>query len=131
MPARLSPARTLVPRTLVPWDVVRVDFPFADEAATRRRPALVIAAPSVTDAFSIIWVLMITSANRGPWPLDVPVSDLRRGGLPHACVVRTSKIATFDSRIADWIGELAEADRAKVSAAVRTILGTVTAVDAP
>jgi antitoxin PrlF len=94
--------------------------------ATRRRPALVMAAPTATDAFSIIWVLMITSANRGPWPLDVPVSDLRRGGLPHACVVRTSKIATFDSRIADWIGELAEADRVKVSAAVRTILGTVT-----
>jgi mRNA-degrading endonuclease toxin of MazEF toxin-antitoxin module len=111
---------------MVPWDIVRVDFPFADEAATRRRPALVIAAPSVTDAFSVIWVLMITSANRGLWPLDVLVSDLRRGGLPHACVVRTSKVATFDSRIADWIGDLAEPDRAKVSAAVRTILGTVT-----
>jgi mRNA-degrading endonuclease toxin of MazEF toxin-antitoxin module len=119
------PAQPPLARAIVPWDIVRVDFSFADEAATRRRPALVIAAPSATDAFSIIWVLMITSANRGPWPLDVPVSDLRRGGLPRACVVRTSKVATFDSRIADWIGELAEADRTKVSAAVRTILGTV------
>jgi mRNA interferase MazF len=120
MPAQIAPAQGIVP-----WDIVRVDFPFADEAATRRRPALVIAAPSATDAFSIVWVLMITSANRGLWPLDVPVSDLGRGGLPHACVVRTSKVATFDSRIADRIGELAEPDRAKVSAAVRAILGTV------
>jgi len=51
---------------IAPWDIVRVDFPFADQAATRRRPALVIAAPAATDAFSIVWVLMITSATHEP-----------------------------------------------------------------
>ena len=35
---------------IAPWDIVRVDFPFADQAATRRRPALVIAAPATTEA---------------------------------------------------------------------------------
>ncbi len=112
-------------RAIVPWDIVRVDFPFADQAATRRRPALVIGTPSATDAFSLLWVLMITSATRGLWPLDVPVSDLQRGGLPHACAVRTSKVATFDVRLAELIGDLAEEDRGKVSAGLRTILGAV------
>ena len=115
-------AQPPVARAIAPWDIVRVDFPFADQAATRRRPALVIAAPSATGAFSLLWTLMITSANRGLWPLDVPVSDLKRAGLPHQCVIRTSKVATFDSRIADWIGDLAEADRQAVAATLRTIL---------
>ena len=107
------------------WNIVRVDFPFADEATIRRRPALVIATPSATDAFSILWVLMITSAARGRWPLDIPISDLRLGGLSHTCVVRTSKVTTLDSRLAVRIGELAAADRAKVAACLRDLLGDV------
>ena len=36
----------------------------AEKEATRRRSALVIAAPAATDASAILWVLMITSAAR-------------------------------------------------------------------
>ena len=88
------------------WDIVRVDFAFADQAATRRRPALVIAAPAATDGFAILWVLMITSAARESWLLDVPISELRLGGLTHRCVVRVSKVTTLDERLASRIGEL-------------------------
>ena len=112
---------------IAPWDIVRVDFPFADQAATRRRPALVIATPAATDAFSIVWMLMITSATHEPWPLDVPISDLQLGGLSHACVVRTGKVTTLDSRLAARIGELSVADRAKVAARLRALLGSVLA----
>lgn len=110
---------------VAPWDIVRVDFPFADQATTRRRPALVIAAPAATDAFSILWVLMITSAARERWPLDVAISDLHLGGLSHPCVVRTSKVTTLDSRLAVRIGELAVADRAKITACLDQLLGAV------
>jgi mRNA-degrading endonuclease toxin of MazEF toxin-antitoxin module len=108
--------------TIAPWDIVRVDFPFADAATTRRRPALVIATPSATVGFSIVWVLMITSAVHGRWKLDVPVSDLRLGGLSRDCVVRTSKIAALDSRLVVRIGELAAADRAQVAAGLVELL---------
>lgn len=110
---------------LGPWDIVRVDFSFADQAATRRRPALVIAATPATDAFAILWVLMITSAAHGRWLLDVPVSDLRLGGLSHPCLVRVSKVTTLDSRLATRIGELSVADRAKVSVCLDALLGHV------
>ncbi len=110
---------------IAPWDIVRVDFPFADEATTRRRPALVIATPAATDTYSVLWVLMITSARRGGWPLDVPISDLRLGGLSHACIVRTSKVTTLDARLAVRIGILAAADRAMVAACLGELLGTV------
>ena len=108
---------------IAPWDIVRVDFPFADQAATRRRPALVIAAPAATDAFAILWVLMITSAARER--CDVPISDLRLGGLTHACVVRVSKVTTLDERLAARIGELSTPDRVKVATGLRTVLSPV------
>lgn len=107
------------------WDIVRVDFPYADAARTRRRPALVVAAPAADDRVSILWVLMITSASQGLRPSDVPVSDLPRGGLSHACVVRVSKIATLDARLASRIGELAPPDRVKVAAHVREALNHI------
>jgi mRNA interferase MazF len=112
---------------IAPWDIVRVDFPFADEATTRRRPALVIATPAATDAFCIIWVLMITSAAQGRWPTDVPISDLRRGGLSHPCVVRTSKITALDSRLATPIGDLAATDRGRVAVYLNDLLATALA----
>jgi mRNA interferase MazF len=110
---------------IAPWDIVRVDFPFTDRAGTRRRPALVIAAPVATDAFGVLWVLMITSAAGERWPLDVPVSDIRLGGLSHACVVRVSKVTTLDERLAARIGELSRPDRVVVEAGLRTLLSAV------
>lgn len=110
---------------IAPWDIVRVDFPFAERAATRRRPALVIAAPAAPDAFAVLWVLMITSAARERWPLDVPVSDLRLGGLSHACAVRVSKVTTLDERLAARIGELSTPDRVKVATGLRILLSRV------
>ncbi len=110
---------------IAPWDIVRVDFPFADQAATRRRPALVLAAPAATDAFAVLWVLMITSAARERWPLDVPISYLPLGGLSHACVVRVSKVTTLDARLAARIGELSTPDRLEVASGLRTLLSPV------
>ena len=110
---------------IAPWDIVRVDFPFADQAATRRRPALVIAAPAATGAFTVLWVLMITSAARERWPLDVPSSDLPLGGLSHACVVRVGKVTTLDERLAARIGELSTPDRAEVAAGLGMLLSPV------
>jgi hypothetical protein len=49
-------------RGIAIWDIVRVDFPFADQPRTRRRPGLVVAVPVVQDDFAMLWVLMITSA---------------------------------------------------------------------
>jgi mRNA-degrading endonuclease toxin of MazEF toxin-antitoxin module len=110
---------------IAPWDIVRVDFPFAYQAATRRRPALVVAAPAATGAFAVLWVLMITSAAHERWPLDVPISDLPLGGLSHACVVRVSKVTTLDTRLASRIGELSTSDRAEVAAGLHALLSPV------
>jgi mRNA-degrading endonuclease toxin of MazEF toxin-antitoxin module len=110
------------PTDIAVWDIVRVDFPFADEARTRRRPALVAAIPAVPEQFAVLWVMMITSARGGGWPFDVPISGLPLGGLDHACVVRVSKLTVLDARLAVRIGQLAEIDRVKVRTGLRAVL---------
>ena len=84
-----------------------------------------IAAPAATGAFTVLWVLMITSAARERWPLDVPISDLPLGGLSHACVVRVGKVTTLDERLAARIGELSTPDRAEVAAGLGMLLSPV------
>jgi mRNA interferase MazF len=99
------------PGRLSVWDVARVAFPFADSAIRRNRPALVVGTPEVHERFGVLWVLMITSAGRTPWPGDVAIGDLDAAGLPIACVVRIEKIATIDARFAERAGRLASRER--------------------
>lgn len=106
------------------FQVVRVPFPFTDRAAQKHRPALVI---SHCDRFNQpaghSVMALITSAGNPPWPLDVPIDDVSAAGLPAPSKVRF-KLFTLDHRLVRGaLGTLAEADRAKVSAALDQFLG--------
>ncbi len=107
------------------WDIVRVEFLYADQLMTRRRPALVIAAPEVDERFGVLWVLMITSARHQMWPGDVAISDLAAAGLSRACFVRSEKVATVDARLAAPIGRLAAMDRPDVATRLRAMFEDV------
>lgn len=97
------------------WNVVKVPFPYADRPVRQRRPALVVAAEDLQASHSLLWVLMITSAENRGWPSDVPVGDLETAGLPAPSVVRTTKVAVIDSHDAELLGSLAAGDRGAVS----------------
>ena len=105
------------------WDVVRVDFPYADEPTARPRPALVVATPEATAAFGLAWVLMITSARHAPWPYDVAITDLTSTGLPRPSLIRTAKIATIDRRLITTVGHLSRQDRHAVRASLKHQFG--------
>jgi mRNA interferase MazF len=104
------------------WDVASVAFPYADRSIVRHRPALVIATPDVHARFAVLWVLMITSAQRAAWPGDVAITNLEEAGLHVPCFVRTEKIATVDARRAEGAGRLVPDDRAKVANFLRELL---------
>jgi len=110
-----------------PWDVVKVPFPYTDRPIRQRRPALIIAAGEIETAHSLLWVLMITSAENRVWPEDVPVVDLSSAGLPAPSVVRCAKVATIDARDAERIGRLARANRGSIARQVKTILAPLKA----
>ena len=106
------------------WDVVVVPFPFADRAATRRRPALVVSRADPLGAVVGHHVLaMITSAGHRRWPLDVPLDDLEAAGLPAPSVVRM-KLFTLDGRLIERrVGALGPRDAATVMSALDGLLG--------
>ncbi|MEM7300608.1 MAG: type II toxin-antitoxin system PemK/MazF family toxin [Pseudomonadota bacterium] len=76
------------------WSVVVLPFPYADQLAEKRRPALVISNHLLGS--KIVWVAMITSAANQPWRDDIEIDDLQSAGLPAPSVIRPAKIATID-----------------------------------
>lgn len=106
------------------YTVVRVPFPFADRAATKHRPALVLS-----DAFAFNTpaghsvMAMITSESNAPWPLDCIVSDLAAAGLLAPSRVRF-KLFTLDHRLVRGeLGRLGKADSERVAARLAALLG--------
>lgn len=109
--------------SISPWDVVRVPFPYTERPIVQRRPAVVIASPATPLGETLLWVLMVTSAENRPWPGDVPVSDLAVAGLPVPSVVRVAKIATITQADATVLGSLVAPDRIGVRRAIAAWLG--------
>ncbi|WP_295882759.1 type II toxin-antitoxin system PemK/MazF family toxin [uncultured Thiohalocapsa sp.] len=108
-------------------DIVKVPFPYTNRPTRQFRPALVISGGDVADGeragFSLIWVLMITSAQNRGWPGDVALGDLSGTGLPAPSVVRTAKIATIEARHAARLGRVGHAVGAQVLRRVLAQLG--------
>ena len=110
--------------TFEQWDVVVVPFPFADRAAARRRPALVISpADPLGNVVGHHVLAMITSAEHRRWPLDVPLDDLDAAGLPAPSVVRM-KLFTLDGRLIERrAGALGHGDTSRVGNALARLFG--------
>ncbi len=87
-------------------DVVRVLFPHVERDFRRYRPAMVITREPIGPDGVLIWVAMITSAERQRWPGDVKLDHHDAMGLPIPSVVRTAKLATLETASAERIGRL-------------------------
>jgi mRNA-degrading endonuclease toxin of MazEF toxin-antitoxin module len=104
-------------------DVVRVLFPHVESNVQRYRPALVVTRQPVGPDGLLIWVAMITSAERKRWPADVEIEDHGAMGLPIPSVIRTAKIATLETEGADKIGSVTQPLLASVQLRIREHLG--------
>ncbi|SDR19440.1 mRNA interferase MazF [Rhizobiales bacterium GAS113] len=105
-------------------DTVRVPFPYTDRSTRQRRPALVVSAGGIGESDSLLWVVMITSAENRPWPGDVPLGRLYgQAGLPAPSVIRPCKLATIEARHAEPLGRIKPALMAEVASALRRYLG--------
>lgn len=105
-----------------PGDVVKVPFPYTDRSTRKSRPALVVSSADFESTFSLLWVLMITSAENRGWPSDVPIANLGLAGLPAPSVVRPSKIATIDATRVQRLGAL---PRSQLERVMKAVAGTL------
>lgn len=86
--------------------VIKVPFPYTDKDTRQHRPALIISEGGVGQTGTLLWVLMITSAENKKWPGDVVIEDLPTAGLPIVSLIRTAKIATIETGDAEVIGQI-------------------------
>jgi mRNA interferase MazF len=104
-------------------DIAKVPFPYTNRPTRQFRPALVVSAGSGNDTLSLLWVVMVTSAENRGWPGDVPLAGLSGTGLPAPSLVRTAKIATIEARDAARLGQVDPGVRDEVIARVGERLG--------
>jgi mRNA interferase MazF len=103
------------------YDVVIVPFPFTDQRASKRRPAVALSSEAFSTDSGHTLLAMITSAKNPPWPMDLLI-DAASVGLKSASKVRM-KLFTLDNRlILQKIGSLSAADRRAVDTAIQRLL---------
>ena len=56
------------------FDIVVVPFPYSDQLAEKRRPALVVSSNAFNKKHGLLWVIMITSAANPARPDDIAVA---------------------------------------------------------
>lgn len=97
------------------FDIVSVPFPFSDFDSQKTRPALILSSNKhFNNASKASVMAMITTATHDPWPLDVPINDLKTAGLPVSSIIRM-KLFTLDHRLVlRKIGALGVHDRKAV-----------------
>ena len=109
-----------------PFSVVDVPFPFSDLPHSKLRKALVLSTQEFNRRNGATILMMITSATRTKWHLDVPVIAWDSAGLRKPCVAR-AKLFTLDNRlITNRVGALAAEDASSVREALREIMPVAT-----
>jgi mRNA interferase MazF len=105
-----------------PFDVVAVAV--GEGADARRRPALIVSSPEFERATGMVWVAMITAADKDRRYGDLVVADQAAAGLPAPSTIRASKLATLNvSKIKRRLGTLGETDRASARVVLRAAAG--------
>jgi mRNA interferase MazF len=97
---------------VTPGEVALVRFPFTDLAATKKRPALVLARVTRSPRNRLVVLAMITSQTEAlRLDGDVALRDWKAAGLLHPSLLRLAKVVTVDEELIDrTIGKLSAAD---------------------
>ena len=106
-------------------DVVLVSFPFTDQTASKKRPAVVVSADAYHQRRPDVIVMAVTSQILRPAGAlgEVLISDWQGAGLPKASPIKPV-LATIEQRlILRKLGALQGDDVQALRSALRQILG--------
>ena len=85
--------------TFVKGEVVVLPFPYTDLSTTKKRPALVLAAPRDDE----IIVCQITSqSSRGEYAVELSSDDFSDGGLSRDSYIRPNHLFTAEPNIISY-----------------------------
>ena len=104
-------------------DVVLVPFPFTDQTAVKKRPAVVISSDAYHRHRADVVVMAVTSQKSPVSAGDVLISEWKEAGLLKPSLIKPV-IATLDGRLVlRRLGELRDRDREALRAALKQVIG--------
>lgn len=106
-------------------DVVLVPFPFTDQSATKKRPAVVVSVGRYNAERPDIVVMAITSQARPANRFDVPVNLWQEAGLLMPSVIKPVLATIERTLVLKQLGHLGDGDRKMLAEALTGFLGHV------
>ena len=105
-------------------DVVLVPFPFTDQTATKKRPAVVVSSYAYNKARPDV-ILMAVTGHLSDYPRigEGVVSDWKEAGLLKTSTIKPILTTVEKTLIIRILGQLREPDISTLKAALRMILG--------
>ena len=105
-------------------DIVLVPFPFTNQSAAKRRPAVVVSSQAYHAERADLIIMAVTSQAR-PTPRlgEVTVTDWRVAGLIKPSVIKPVLTTIERSLVIRRLGQLEQKDRQALKGALGAIIG--------
>jgi mRNA interferase MazF len=105
-------------------DLVLVPFPFTDQSATKRRPAVVVSSAAYHRTRPDLLIMAVTSQQPSTLSVgEVQVQDWRGAGLLKPSVLKPVLTTIDPVLVLKKLGRLTSTDQAALRQALTTILG--------
>lgn len=105
-------------------DVVLVSFPFTNQQATKKRPAVVISRETYQQNRPDVILMAITSQIRQPLATgEAILQDWQAAGLARPSVLKPLIATLEQQQIVRGLGQLSPADRVNLGKVIQAILG--------
>ena len=105
-------------------DLVLVPFPFTDQSATKRRPAVVVSSAAYHRTRPDLLIMAVTSQQPSTLSVgEVQVQDWRGAGLLKPSVLKPVLTTIDPALVLKKLGRLTSTDQAALRQALTTILG--------
>jgi mRNA interferase MazF len=92
-------------------DVVLIPFPFTDQSASKKRPAVIVSSLDYHRQRPDVIVMAITSRISPSMAGDIPLQNWQAAGLLKASVIKAVVTTIEPTLILKKLGRLQEADR--------------------
>ncbi|MEC4818162.1 MAG: type II toxin-antitoxin system PemK/MazF family toxin [Scytonema sp. PMC 1069.18] len=105
-------------------DVVLVPFPFTDQTATKKRPAIIVSSSSYQRERSDLVLIAVTSqANPATSFGEITISEWKAAGLLKPSIVKPVLTTINKELVIKKLGQLEEVDRQALQNLLQLILG--------
>ncbi|TAM47536.1 MAG: type II toxin-antitoxin system PemK/MazF family toxin [Gammaproteobacteria bacterium] len=104
-------------------DVVLIPFPFTNQSATKKRPAVVVSSRIYNVERPDLVVMAITSQTRAANRFDIPVNNWREAGLLMPSVIKPVLATIERALVLRRLGQLKDEDCQTLTEKLKGILG--------